>query len=263
MVIFIDRCYKHGMLGFSKPKLPVSVEEKEWVDRGFIRLGGLLGWAELLHCPVVLPTPEHFPDPYDGTETGAFRMFRRVATAMKLSYEDIEVTVFADDHDSIRKLVPFYSERSSGAAGLYHHDPSKVAHISINETKLKDPVALVATLAHELGHVILLRPGLLDRNEPDMEPLTDLLTVFMGLGVLTSTAAMQFKQFTELHSQGWSAEQQGYLSEQQYGYALARFTWERGETKPAWTRFLTTNVGDYFKRSAAWLAANKAPKLRS
>jgi len=42
-------------------------------------------------------------------------------------------------------------------------------------------MTLVAVLAHELGHVILLRPGLVDREEANMEPLNDLLTVFPGL----------------------------------------------------------------------------------
>jgi hypothetical protein len=41
-------------------------------------------------------------------------------------------------------------------------------------------MTLVAVIARELGHVILLRPGLVDREQADMEPLKDLLTVFLG-----------------------------------------------------------------------------------
>ena len=57
---------------------------------------------------------------------------------------------------------------------------------------MKDPVALVATLAHELGHVILLRPGLVDRDDPDMEQLNDLLMVFLGFGIFTANSAFRF-----------------------------------------------------------------------
>lgn len=39
-------------------------------------------------------------------------------------------------------------------------------------------------------------------------------------------------------SQGWSARRLGYLSEEQLGYALARFAFERGEGKPSWISFL-------------------------
>jgi hypothetical protein len=52
-------------------------------------------------------------------------------------------------------------------------------------------MALVATLAHELGHVILLRPGLVKANEADMEPLNDLLTVFLGFGVFNANSVFQ------------------------------------------------------------------------
>jgi hypothetical protein len=54
-----------------------------------------------------------------------------------------------------------------------------------------------------------------------------------------------------------------HLSEEQYGYALARFAFERGEARPAWRKFLSTNVSAYWKRSAAWLADRNEPRLLS
>jgi hypothetical protein len=50
----------------------------------------------------------------------------------------------------------------------------------------------------------------------------------------------------------------GYLPEEVFGYAPARFTVERGEDKPEWLRHLSTNVRAYFKRSRAWLAKEHA-----
>jgi hypothetical protein len=112
-------------------------------------------------------------------------MFHRVAAQMQVNPDDIDVTLFASGDDLKRGLVPFYSEKSS-AAGLYHHDPAGRPQISINEAQLKDPMVVVALLAHELGHIILLHPGLVDCKDPDMEPLNDLLTVFLGLGIFTT-----------------------------------------------------------------------------
>jgi hypothetical protein len=117
----------------------------------------------------------------------------------------------------------------------------------------------VATLAHELGHVILLRPGLVDRDEEDMEPLNDLLTVYLGFGVFNANAVFQFRQYTNNETQGWSVRRLGYLSEQLFGYALARFAFERKERKPDWAKHLTTNISTYFKRSSEWLEANGNP----
>jgi hypothetical protein len=244
-----------------KPKLPVSDEQKQWIDKSFLRLAILLKTAGQPKNAIMLPTPEHFPDPYDGSEEALQKMFRRVASRMDVNADEIEVMLFVS-HDRItRKLVPFYSGSSSGAAGLYHHDPNAPAQISVDEGLLKDPAGLVAVLAHELGHIILLRPGLISREEPDMEPLTDLLTVFLGFGVFTANAAFQFRQYSNYDAQGWSARRLGYLSEEQFGYALARFAFERGETKPKWISFLSTNVAGYMKRSLAWLSDRSEPRL--
>jgi hypothetical protein len=190
-------------------------------------------------------------------------MFHRIADQMQVNPAEIDVTLFASGDDLTRGLVPFYSDATSGAAGLYHHDPADRPHISINEAQLKDPMALVAVLAHEIGHIILLRPGLVDRNDPDMEPVNDLLTVFLGFGIFTANAAFRFEQHSDNTSQGWSARRLGYLSEEQLGYALARFARERGEGKPPWASFLSTNIATYMKRSAAWLAGQHEPRLFS
>jgi hypothetical protein len=180
---------------------------------------------------------------------------------MQVNPSDVDVTLFPSADDFTSGLVPFSSGSTSGAAGLYHHDPTAKPHISINEKQLRDPMALIAVLAHELGHIILLRPGLVPHDDTDMEPLNDLLTVFLGLGIFTANAAFRFKQYTNNRSQGWSALRLGYLSEELFGYALVRFALERGEVKPAWRKFLSTNVSAYLKRSAAWLADRREPRL--
>ena len=248
------------MLGFLKPKLPITQDRQEWVDSSFVRLGGILGAHRLLEAKVARPTPEHFLDTYDGSEKALHRMFRRIAIAMQVNPSEIEITVYPSD-GLARNLLPFYSMNTSEAAGLYFHDPANAAHVSINESQLKEPMGLVATLAHELGHVILLRPGLVNPDEPDMEPLNDLLTVFLGFGVFTANSAFRFEQHATDTTQGWSTRRLGYLSEELFGYALARFALERGEVKPGWASFLSANIAHYFKKSAAWLDSNRVPRL--
>jgi len=89
----------------------------------------------------------------------------------------------------------------------------------------------------------------------DMED-AHLLTVFLGFGVFNANSIFQFQQHTNYDRQGWSTRRLGYLSEQQFGYALARFATERGERSPAWAKHLNTNVGSYWKRSMGWIAEN-------
>lgn len=251
------------MLRLFKPRLPVTKEDRLWVDASFVRLGSLLGTHRILNAPIIEPTQEHFPDPYDGSEEALRHLFARVAHAMQVDPESIDLTLFTSVDSVSRDLVPFGAKNSKGAGGLYYHEPEDRPHISVHESKLKDPMALVAVLAHEIGHIILLRPGLVERDEPDMEPLNDLLTVFLGLGIFSANSAFQFKQYTNNDKQGWSTQRLGYLPEPIWGYALARFAYEREEPSPRWAGHLAGNIAPYFKRSLAWLATNQAPRVLS
>jgi hypothetical protein len=249
------------VFGLTKPKLPVTEEKQRWIDGCFRRLASLVGAQRLLEATVVLPTAEHFPDRYDRSEDALRSMFCRVAIWMQMNPADIDLRLFVTGEGMTREFLPFFSGTTSAAGGLYHHDPTVRPQISINQDQMKDPVALVATLAHELGHVILLRPGLVDRDDPDMEQLNDLLMVFLGFGIFTANSAFRFKQHSDNTSQGWSATRLGYLSEEELGYALSRFAFERGEQKPQWMSFLATNIASYMKRSADWLAHRSEPRL--
>lgn len=248
------------MFGLGSPKLPISSEYQVWVDDSFRRLASLLGARRLLDATVFLPTAEHFPDPYDRSEASLRSMFDRIAKRMEVDPSGIELTIFAREYNLTRTLVPFFRGSDSGASGLYLDDVDRL-HISVDEGLLKDPVAVIAVLAHEIGHVILLRPGLVARDDPDMERLTDLVTVFLGFGVFSANSAFYFEQHNHYDSQGWSTRRLGYLPEEVYGYSLARFAYERGEGKPRWVSFLCTNVAAYMKRSLSWLSSRNEPHL--
>jgi len=249
------------MLGF-RPKLPVTDDDRQWVNNAYDRLGRLLGRNRMLEAQVVLPTAEHFPDPYDGTEEGLHLLFQRVCRYMRVDQSQIDLEVFPDETTEMRDLLPFWSSRSRGCAGLYVHGTEDARMvIAVKDSQLKDPLALVATLAHELGHAILLGKKLVNRDEADMEPLTDLVTVFLGMGVFTANTAARFQQHDDGRKQGWSMQRLGYLPEEVYGYALAKFASERREDRPAWVKHLGTNVRAYYKRSRAWLLSNSDAKL--
>jgi hypothetical protein len=110
-----------------------------------------------------------------------------------------------------------------------------------------------------LGHVVLLDGGHMRRDAEDMEPMTDLVTVYLGLGVFTANCSRRFQQYQQDNRQGWSMERLGYLPEAVYAYALARFAKDRGEPEPAWVAHLSTNLRTWFRQSAAWLAKDSRP----
>jgi len=253
------------MLDFS-PKLPVSDQERLWVDEGFRRLDTMLGKSRMLEAKVILPTDDYFPDPYDKTPAAVEKLFHRICSYMRVDRGRIELEIFRDETEELREVLPYWSGGSSGCAGFYQHrtgaegdegqrDEERML-VALRSTLLKDPPVLIATIAHELGHVILLGGRLMDTRVPDHEPMTDLLTVFLGLGIFGANSVARFRQFQDATRQSWSMERLGYLSEEVYGYALARFAIERGESKSEWAKHLSTNVRAFFKRSRVWLEKN-------
>ena len=251
------------MFGLLKPKVPLDDDQLDWADRSFRRLGILLGARRLLDATVILPTEEHFPDPYDHSQEALRRMVDRVAAAMRIDPSQLDVELFTSEYDVSRTLVPFFSGEGGAPGGLYFHTPEERQSIAMSAAELKDPMALVAVIAHEIGHVILLRPGRVRRDEPDMEPLNDLLTVFLGFGIFTANAAFRFSRYTTNETQGWSTRRLGYLSEPMLGYALARFAYERREQQPQWASFVKSNISPYMKRSLAWLTQSQQQRLLS
>jgi hypothetical protein len=251
------------MLGLS-PKLPVVDEERLWVDEGFARLEKILGRSRLLEAKVVLPDAKYFPDSFERNEASVEMLIHRICEYMQIDRTRIKLEIFPDEADELRKNA-LWSIQTNRPAGIYFGHESVLEEnsgvvIALKSSVLKDPMVLVATIAHELGHLILLGDGHIDRSTPDHEPMTDLLTVFLGLGILTANSAARFKQHD--HGGGWhswSMRRLGYLSQEVYGYALAKFAAERGEIKPEWTQHLSTNVRTYLKRSRAWLAKNAHP----
>lgn len=241
---------------FFRPKLPITEDLRLWVDDSFALLSKVLGLDRMLRSQVIVPTDEFFPDPYDGSETSLHAIFARVCRYMKVDRTKLTLEIFPDQTTELREIVPYFTGHSNDAAGVYaHHDGDKMV-VGVKSSQMKDPLAVVATLAHELCHVILLGGELMSRDEPDMEPMTDLATVFLGMGIFTANCAARFEQHQDERRIGWSAKRLGYLPEPVFGYALAKFAHLRGERKPNWGKHLTTNVEADFRKGMKWLESS-------
>ena len=207
------------MLHFLAPKPPLSVFEKTWTETRMLWLAERLGIERLLTAPVVLPNEEFFPDDYYGSPHDAERIMLRLCKLMHVDPGPLSFEVVPD------KLMP-------GAAD--HYEFHRRRTIRIAESQLDDPLQLAATLAHELAHELLLGGGLTTVDQPDHESLTDLLPVYLGLGVLLANATLRENSGT--------MSQQGYLPARTIGYALALFAWVREKEQPSWEKFLRTDA---------------------
>ena len=242
------------------PKCPVGAEDKAWIEESMVWLIEEFGGDTLRDRTVILPTDEFFPDPFSGEEDDVRALADRVCGYMDVRPERVELRFFTDEDAALRHAVPACESSGGGAAGHYRkHRGSYV--ISIESSQLRDPMSLVATMAHELGHVRLLGEARLHAGHEDQEPLTDLLTVFLGMGVFTGNSVFSFQQWTDAFNQGWQTERRGYMTEEMFGYALGLFAWARGESKPAWSKYLEGNVGAYFKSAHKYLEKTGATSL--
>jgi HEAT repeat protein len=229
------------MFNWFSPRCPVDPPDKVWIERRMTWLTHVLGIDRCRDASVVLPIPQFFPGPYAGEEADAGPLFDRTCEYMGV--------------DSGRFDLYFFDEEivdGRNALGLYHGGERE--RIGINRSELSDPVSLVGTLAHEVAHAILLGEGHIDREVDDHEYVTDLLTVFLGLGVFTANSVMR-----ESYTRGggwytWLIGSRGYLSERSFGYALALFAWIRGEDGSAWENHLRPHARAIMRDSLTYLS---------
>jgi len=254
---------------WGKPKLPVEPKMREWVDSSMQRFTEMFGSEAITWATTVVPTEACFPDDWDGTAIAAELLFSRVCGYMGVDRGAVDLKICLDDDDqqldALMDVLPSMHIRTSGAAGFYLGSKETERQIiSIDKRNLLDIGKIIATMAHELGHVLLLGGGRIDRDAHDMEALTDLLTVFRGIGIFSANNAFNFEQHSDGRRRGWSVERLGYLSEQTYGYALAVYANIRSERHPSWVKYLKLNVREYFKQSTAVLDYERrhAPSLR-
>ncbi len=215
------------MLGWFLPRCPVSTQDKVWVERRMLWLVDKFGIERLRDTVVVLPTPEFFPDPYQGDEPSAHACFKRVCQYMGVDASAVSLVVSED------WAMP-------DAAGLYEQQLR--SNIYISRSQLVQPTRLLATLAHELAHEILLKGSYLTREASDHEAVTDLLPVFLGLGIFAANATVESTTFSAGQMTYFSINRQGYLSSIVIGYALAVFAFLREERHPLWARHLRTDA---------------------
>ena len=224
---------------------PVEDRERQWIEK-------MLAWCverfgrEALEAEVLTPTPSFFPGGYRGTPDDVLGVVDLVRAHLRIDPAEIAVVLY--DGRPPARPGPTAGGAYQSVAGHYSvRDGAGI--IAVGMDNAPDPRRVVAVAAHELCHHKLLYRGLASTSERDHEPLTDLATVFFGLGIFTANAAFTFSQ----GSGGWRRQQLGYINQPMFGYALARVAWLRGDRDPAWARYLDTNPRGYFKRAMRYL----------
>jgi hypothetical protein len=231
------------------PSCPCDAAAKAWIEERLQWLSEEFNDHAFNGRPLVVPTPEFFPDPYDGSKRAVRKLLDRVCGYMDV-VPDLVALKFVSNAGKIW-LVNDAGQYLPHLAGTYEEGEQKFV-IQIDKSGLDEPMGLVGTMAHELAHVRLLGESRIMREEYDNELLTDLTVVFFGLGIfLANTPRNWDSQCTTWP--GTSLNKPEYMTPPMFGYALAHLAWFRGEEKPTWTRHLHWNARPDFKQGLRFL----------
>jgi len=229
---------------------PVEDRERQWIEKMLAWCVGQFG-REVFDAEVLTPTPSFFPGTYQGTPDDVLGLVDLVRAHLRIDPSEIAVILY-DGRPPARP-----GQKSNGYQSVAGHYSVRdgLGVIAVGMDNAPDPRRVVAVAAHELCHHKLLYRGAASTDERDHEPLTDLATVFFGLGIFTANAAYTFSQ----GAGGWRRQQLGYINQPMFGYALARVAQLRGEHNPAWSRHLDTNPRGYFRQATRYLEKDQPP----
>jgi hypothetical protein len=168
---------------------------------------------------LVLPTLEFFPsDGLSGYDL-AQRIFEEVKVwagmgawpCLLEQQDESQKTLIASKH----LLMP---PSDHSPAGTFRTLKEGGAVISYHPRNLQNPMALVATFAHELAHY---RTAGFPEPPPGgwemWEPVTDVAAVFLGFGIFLANSRFHFEHFTEDSGKGLRWQRSGYRWQNQ-GY---------------------------------------------
>jgi hypothetical protein len=227
-----------AMVNWFSPRCPLNTWEKTWTEVRMRWLADQFGIDRLLQAEVILPNEQYFPDPYNETPEDVQRLLDRLCGYMGA--------------DPLRLSLEILDDRQlPHAAGQYDRSAKPV--IRVARSQLLNPEALLATLAHEVSHDLLFTHTKLTAGDRDFEWVTDLLPVFLGVGMFAANTTVS----EEYHHLGqvswWRIGKQGYLPSRIFGYAFALFTFMRRESGVEWARQLRLDASSALRDGLRYL----------
>lgn len=202
------------MFGLFRQKNLLGDELTEWqfdVFAWLLRHTG--GFEAFQRHRLIKPTPAFFPQRCEQSHAFAEALFHQVRRHAGM--EDWPCVVRPQEHDPnplVGRVLLVQGGPQSPAGTFRATDEG--ALITYHPWKIGDPMALIATFAHELSHY---RTAAFAEPPPGgwevWEPATDLAAVFLGFGLFLVNAHFNFSQYQSGGTIGWQTQRQGYVSE--------------------------------------------------
>ncbi|MBU1691361.1 MAG: hypothetical protein KJ958_13250 [Gammaproteobacteria bacterium] len=213
------------MFGLFRSKPLLDEDSTEWLFSAYAWALRNLG-SEVFRENAILVTPSdrHFPDQSSGTaEEKVSTAFVRVRAYAGMQDWPCELTALSSDMNPGRPLAISSAppKEPQGAVSIKEVRPS--IPIAFDPGMIRKPIVLVAAFAQQLGYHL---GRAVEEESPGGEelrgPTSDLLAVFMGFGLFMANSALTVSR-GGCSGCCTSAQKLGYLTEDEFVYALAIF----------------------------------------
>ncbi|MGI5208719.1 hypothetical protein ACQEU6_45025 [Spirillospora sp. CA-108201] len=245
---------------------PVGVAHQAWIEASIAWFLQEFG-RDPVTRPIVLARPDLRSASYTGTPAQIDDVVAWTCELMGIDRSELIVELFDREGEDPA------AGGGRRTVGHYHVEDGR-AVIGLDVTEASDAAYLIAVIAHELCHVRLLGEERITHERRDHERLTDLLTVYFGFGVFSTNAALRFggatrgfsvqplgdldeRTLNAARNDGYS--RLGYLTEPEFGYAMACYAWLRGETEPPWAGHLDPGPRAFLRQGLAYLSRSAPP----
>ncbi len=213
----------------------LSLDERDWLLAGLRGLILRQGATRFLSAPIREPSPRDFPDDFRADEASVGRLLRRILGYAGMPDMEVELETFSQP-DRVKALDAHGRAAEwghDGAAAWFAGIAGDSCSFGVAEERIgDDPVGLVATLCHEVAHAWRHFHQLAVRDRDVEERLTDLTTVYLGFGLLTTNGSYRYRASFELDGANtvtrWSHSRLGYLSPEEMSFLLAAQVRARG-----------------------------------
>ncbi|WP_437194363.1 hypothetical protein [Planctomicrobium sp. SH527] len=151
------------------------------------------------------------------------------------------------------------AEATAEGGALVSLDSTPV--VRIPQASLTDPNRVLAIVSREIARAVLKSEQHLTGKEPDVEPLLDLMTVFLGFGVFNANAKLLGTPPRGVGLYTWMMNQTKNLNALQFGYAMALNCWLRQETPGNWQQELARDSRDAMTQGLKFLKKSDTTEI--
>jgi hypothetical protein len=186
-------------------------DERKWLIRYQRKLIERAGAGPFLNNRVLEPTRACFPDAWNQTLADVHRVTQRLMHHAGLGHLGIRLSGFTGGSEAW----------DEGTAGWFAGIVDGTCLFGVHLAQLHDPEQAAGVMAHEVAHAWRRHHGFSVDSRDREELLTDLTTIYLGFGILTTNNTDRYRSAGDAKTTTWSNSAVGYLPPQSMAWLLA------------------------------------------